>query len=66
MKGTGPYTSLVNPKISKSVKFMEEMFVLAYPNGKISVLRHYNQCYNFVRNATKFFIIQKCLLRCTG
>ena len=31
------------------------MFVLAYPNGKNSVLTHWNQSYDLVRNATKFF-----------
>ena len=66
MKGTGSYTSLVTPKLPKGENLWKEMFDLAYPNDKNSVLRHCNQCYDLVRNATKFFFIQKCSLRCTG
>ena len=66
MKVTGPCTSLVTPKLPKVENLLKEMFGLAYPNDKNWVLRHCNQCYDLVRNAKKFFFIQKCSLRCTG
>ena len=38
MKGTGPYTSLVTPKLPKVENLWKEMFDLAYPNDKIRFL----------------------------